>query len=121
MRRFTVVLSVLEGLFMLFDGTLALVRGTYLAPGGQIGPWALVVSAVGIAPLSSGMKTAFVVLGATYIVSAAAYAFYRPRSTFYLGAVAVLTLWYLPLGTILSLVVLVSIAVDASRARRMRA
>lgn len=120
MRRFTVVLSILEGLFMLFDGTRALVSGSYIAPGGQIGPWQHVVSALGIAPLSTGMKTAFVVLGAAYISSAAAYAFYKPLGTFYLAVVAVLTLWYLPLGTILSLVVLISIAVDSQRLRGMR-
>lgn len=105
---------------MLFDGLLALVTGSYIAPGGQLGPWQHVVSALGIAPLSAGMKTAFVVLGAAYIASAAAYAFYKPRGTLYLAAAAVLTLWYLPLGTILSLVVLISIAVDSSRMRRLR-
>ena len=106
---------------MLFDGLVALISGSYIAPGGQIGPWQHAVSALGVAPLSTGMKMAFVVLGAAYIASAAAYAFYKPRGASYLCAVAVLTLWYLPLGTILSMVVLISIAVDSSRTRRMRA
>lgn len=95
---------------MLVDGILALITGSYFAPGGQIGPWAGVVSAAGIAPFSTGMKVAFAGLGAAYILSAAAYALYMRRSSIYLAAVAILTLWYLPLGTILSLVVLVSIA-----------
>ncbi len=106
---------------MMFDGTLALVRGSYVAPGGQLGPWQYVVSALGIAPLSLGMKIAFVVLGAAYILSAAAYAFYRPLGGLYLVAVAILTLWYLPLGTLLSLIVLASIMIDAFRMRRTRA
>lgn len=105
---------------MSFDGLLALVTGSYVAPGGQLGPWQHVVSALGIAPLSTGMKTAFVVFGVAYIVSAAAYAFYRPGATLYLAGVAVLTLWYLPLGTILSLVVLISVVVDALRMRKLR-
>lgn len=118
MRRFAVVLSILEGLFMVFDGTRALTTGTYVTPGGQIGPWALLVSAVGLNPFSTAVKTAFVVLGLAYILSAAAYAFYRPRAALYLGCVAVLTLWYLPLGTILSFVVLSSIVAESSRTRK---
>ncbi len=115
MRRFAVVLSMLEGLFMFLDGAHALFAGSYFAPGGQIGPWAAILAAIGIDPFSTGMKAAFVVLGASFVLSAAAYALYMRRSSFYLGAVAVLTLWYLPLGTILSLIVLVCIVATASR------
>ena len=115
MRRFAVVLSILEGLFMFVDGMHALITGSYFAPGGEIGPRAAVVSAVGIAPFSIGMKIAFVALGLAYILSAFAYALYMRRGSFYLSAVAVLTLWYLPLGTVLSLIVLTSIAVSRRR------
>ena len=112
MRRFAVVLSILEGLFMLSDGLHALITGRYFAPGGQSAPWATVVAAAGINPFSPGVKASLVILGAAFLLAAAAYAFYKRRSGFALGTVAVLTLWYLPLGTILSLVVLVSIAVS---------
>lgn len=97
---------------MIVDGAKALVSGSYFSPGGQIGPWEIVVRAMGISPFSSGLKTAFVILGAAYIVSAIAYAFYRPGSRVYLGAVAVLTLWYLPVGTVISIIVLISTATE---------
>lgn len=112
MRRFAVVLSILEGLFMLSDGLSAFFTGRYFAPGGQNAPWAAAAAAAGIDPFSPSVKAALVILGAAFLICAAAYAFYKRRSGFYLGTVAVLTLWYLPLGTILSLVVLVSIAVS---------
>ena len=55
--------------YMAFDGVRALVVGSYITPrsgehAGQLGPWARVVRAVGIPPESTGMKAAFVVLGA---------------------------------------------------------
>ncbi|HZZ64692.1 MAG TPA: hypothetical protein VFE17_04275 [Candidatus Baltobacteraceae bacterium] len=114
MRRFAVILGMLQGLFMLVDGLHAWITGSYFAPGGQVGPWAGVVAAAGIPPFSLTMKLVFVILGGAYILSGAAYALY-PRRAIYFAAVAVLTLWYLPLGTILSLIVLVCIALSARR------
>jgi hypothetical protein len=110
MRRFTVVLAILEGLFMFVDGLHALLAGAYFAPGGQIGPWAPLVSAAGISPFSTGMKITFVALGASFMLSACAYALFMRHSVVYLSATAILTLWYLPLGTLLSLIVLTSMA-----------
>lgn len=112
MRRFAVVLSILEGLFMLSDGLHAFITGRYFSPGGENAPWGALVAAAGIDPFSTPVKAALVLLGAAFLICAAAYAFYKRHGRFYLGAVAVLTLWYLPLGTLLSLVVLVSIAVS---------
>lgn len=113
LRRFAVVLSILAGLFMMLDGAKALVTGSYIAPGGQIGPWAAVLHSAGISPFWPLVKAGFVVLGAAYLMSAAAYAFYKPRSRMFIAAVAILTLWYVPVGTAISLVVLVSVAVNA--------
>ena len=112
LRRFSIILSILAGLFMIADGAKALVSGRYFAPGGQIGPWETAVRAIGISPFSPAMKAAFVILGAAYILSAIAYAFYRPGSRVYLAAVAVLTLWYLPVGTVISIIVLISTATE---------
>jgi hypothetical protein len=110
LRRFIIVLSILSGVFMMLDGLAALATGSYIAPGGQIGPWVAVLRAVGISAFSSGVKVAFVVLGAAYVVSAVAFAFYRPYSRLYLGAIALLTLWYVPIGSFISLIVLVYVA-----------
>ena len=97
---------------MFLDGTKALLSGSYFAPGGQIGPWALLVRDAGLSPLSPAVKGAFVVLGAAYVLSALAFAFYRPGAKIALAIVAVLTLWYLPVGTLISIIVLASIAFE---------
>ena len=52
-RWVTVAACVVQGAYMAFDGIRALVVGTYLTPDvgdhvGQLGPWARVVTAVGI-------------------------------------------------------------------------
>ena len=117
LRWIAVVACAVQGAYMLFVGVRALVVGTYLTPGsgehaGQLGPWARVVRAVGIPPESTGMKAAFVVLGAAWLVAAAALAFgagWAPS----LGIVlAVASLWYLVPGTVLSLLVLVALLVS---------
>lgn len=114
MRRFAVILGMLQGLFMLVDGLHAWITGSYFAPGGQIGPWTHVVAAAGISPLSTAMKCIFVVLGLAYILAAAAFALYQRRAPLF-AVVALLTLWYVPLGTILSAIVLVFIALSRRR------
>ena len=84
-----VVLVIFNAGWMLFDGTRALIVGDYLTPrtgdrAGRLGPWARVVSAVGLDPRSTPVKLAFVVYGA-----------------------AALGLWYLPVGMAINAVVLV--------------
>ncbi len=111
-----VVLCAVQGGYMVFDGVRAFVVGSYLTPArgehaGQLGPWARLVRAVGIEPESTAMKTAFVVLGAAWLIAAAGLAFdlgwARP-----LGVVlAVGTLWYLVPGTALSVAVLILLLV----------
>jgi hypothetical protein len=67
-----VVLAVQEGGWMAFDGTMALLTGNYITPrtgeyAGQLGPWSKLVSAVGIEPRSTLMKSIFAVYGAAWL------------------------------------------------------
>jgi hypothetical protein len=104
-----VVLGLIEGAWMTFDGTRALTVGDYVTPSsgshaGQLGPWNYVVNAVGIPPRSTAMKVIFVVGGLSWLVSTLGLAF---RSGWALPAMliaAVATLWYLPVGTIFSII-----------------
>ena len=111
-RWLLVGLCAVQGAYMAFDGIRALVVGSYMTPrsgphAGELGPWARVVRAVGIPPESMGMKAAFVVLGAGYLVAAAAWAV-GAGWVRWLGLVlAVGTLWYLVPGTVISMAVLV--------------
>jgi hypothetical protein len=100
---------------MAFDGLRALILGDYLTPttgpyAGQLGPWSSVVGAVGIAPRSSTMKMLFVLFGVTWLGATAGFLCRTPWSSRALAGLAVATLWYLPVGTLMSTLVLIGLA-----------
>jgi hypothetical protein len=112
LRGFVLVLALLEGGWLAFDGGRALVVGDYVTPrqgahSGRLGPWADVVSAVGIEPRSTLMKAVHVVIGGIWLIVAAAFARRARWAWRGMIACAVLTLWYLPFGTLLSAVQIV--------------
>jgi hypothetical protein len=107
----TVLLCLLQGGYMLVDGARALVVGAYITPGsgehaGQLGPWAWLVSLVGVEPESTGMKLVFVVLGGLWLVTGAGVAVGAGWSWTAGITLAVATLWYLVPGTVISVAVL---------------
>lgn len=111
LRWVSVVLCLVQGGYMAVDGVRALVVGSYITPGsgehaGRLGPWARIVRAVGIPPESAGMKTAFVVLGAAWLVTALGLAVGAGWARWLGIALAVATLWYLVPGTVISVVLL---------------
>jgi hypothetical protein len=115
-----VYLALGPGLFMTFDGARALIAGDYLTPttgqhAGQLGPWSSVVSAIGIPPRSTGMKVAFVLFGLAWLTAAVAFLRRAPGSRGALAGLAVATLWYLPVGTLVSALVLVGLALPGAR------
>jgi hypothetical protein len=115
-----VALCVVQGGYMLLDGARALVVGSYITPGsgehaGELGPWARLVSAVGIAPESLGMKVGFVVLGALWLVLGVGVLTGSPWAWWAGLTLAVGTLWYLVPGTLISLAVLVLLLTPALR------
>ncbi len=93
---------LLQGGYMLFDGMHRLLAGSYF--GGRLGPWAALVSAVGISPGS--MAPVFLILGVLWILGGVAFLFGARGSTGLLIAVSVISLAYLVFGTILSLLAL---------------
>jgi hypothetical protein len=113
-RVVLVAMGILEGAWMTFDGTRALVVGDYVTPSsgahsGELGPWSKVVSAVGIPPRSTAMKLIFVVYGLSWLVIALALALryqWAPR-TMLIAAIA--TLWYLPVGTAFGVIQLIGL------------
>jgi hypothetical protein len=112
LRGCIIFIALGPGMFMTFDGCRALVRGDYLTRttgplAGQLGPWSHVVRAVGIAPRSTAMKITFVVFGLAWL--GAIVAFLR-GSSLALAVIAVATLWYLPVGTLMSVLVLLGLA-----------
>jgi hypothetical protein len=114
LRGVIIFVALGPGLFMTFDGLRALIVGDYVTPtsgpyAGQLGPWSGVVSAVGLAPRSSMMKIIFVVFGVSWLGVTAAFVRRTRGSSGALAALAVATLWYLPVGTVVSSLVLVGL------------
>lgn len=104
------MLAALLGAWMLFDGIHAVRTGEYVVPrsgehAGRLGPWADLVRAVGVEPHSTAMHALFVLLGLLWLAFAAA-AGMRPglEALRIPGiALAVATLWYAPIGSVLAL------------------
>lgn len=112
MRWVIIILITLTAGWMLADGLRALTSGDYFTPvsgeyAGQLGPWVLFVQALGIEPRSIFMKTLFVVYGITALIAVTGFALNQPWGRNALIAVALLGLWYLPIGTAANVVALI--------------
>ena len=123
-KRLTVIVgALLLGGFMLLDGGRALLVGDYFTPrsgpyAGQLGPWAALVSRVGVAPRGTLMKVIFVALGASWLLALASYIRRPLEGRSALPVLALASMWYLPVGTILSVIILAMLAPHRPRARR---
>ena len=101
---------------MAFDGGRALVVGDYVTPksgryAGQLGPWSKVVRAVGIEPRGTFMKLIFFGYGVLWLAVAAMYLLGASWAWWAALVLAAGALWYLPFGTLLSVVQLVVLIV----------
>lgn len=99
-RAIRPIIALAVGGYMVFDGTAQVVTGSHVGLG--FGPWSLFVSALGINPYSMGFP--FILLG-LFSISFVIGVLMRQRWVWY-GAIvpAAATLWYLPVGTKLSIV-----------------
>lgn len=96
--------------YMNFDGARALMVGDYTRPdsgeyAGQLGPWAELVSAIGINPESTLMKTIFLLWGALGLVIVVSMAMGIRKAPKALLILSTLTLWYLVIGTVSCIIV----------------
>jgi len=108
LRYLILAIALLVGGWLAFDGSRALIVGDYVTAktgprAGQLGPWARVVSVLGIDPRSTGVKTLHVLLGVIWIVGALMFMSAPERGSIVLLAGAVATLWYAPIGSVLGL------------------
>lgn len=116
----TVILGVILGGWLAFDGARAFVIGDYLTPrtgesAGQLGPWSRLVAAVGLDPRSPVMKGAHIALGMLWLASVGCFAARVPGAWWAVAACAVASLWYLPVGTLIAIVELVLLFLPALR------
>jgi hypothetical protein len=117
-RIVRIALSLVLGSYMLIDGIHALVTGDYITPAGayagQLGPWAAALSAMQIDPHGTPAKLAFVLLGTIWLVhtrNIVVRKVIRPATV----VLCVVTLWYLPFGTIVAVEELLAEFVPALR------
>ena len=101
--------GIVIGGFMAFDGMRALTVGDYLTPregphAGRLGPWSGMVERAGLEPRSTAVKSGFLILGIAWLSAVAAYATGQAWGGWGLMVLSVLSLWYLPFGTLLALV-----------------
>ncbi len=107
-----VAMAIVEGGWMAYDGGRALTMGDYVTPksgeyAGQLGPWKHVVQAVGIEPRSTLMKSIFLVYGLAWLGATVCFVFKLHWAWWAMLIGAIGALWYLPFGTLLSLIQIV--------------
>ncbi len=104
-------LALIQGGWLVFDGGRALVVGDYVTPAsgpraGQLGPWSRIVSALGFNPRSTFIKCLHLILGIAWLISLLLFAFRPSTGWWALLGCALASLWYLPVGTLLSIVII---------------
>ncbi len=72
-------LAIISGGYLVIDAIHQFVVGDFLRIGGQLGPWAVLVGAVGIDPLSMG--PVFLVIGVAQVAAATMLLLRRPWGT----------------------------------------
>ena len=111
MKWIILALALIQGGWLTFDGARALTVGDYVTPAsgpraGQLGSWSRMVSALGFEPRSTGIKCLHLFIGIAWLVSLLTFAVHPASGWWAVLCCAVLSLWYLPMGTVLSLIVI---------------
>jgi len=115
-----VFFAFVEGGWLAFDGGHALVKGDYVTPSsgahaGKLGPWSKLVSAVGLKPRSTTMKAIHLALGTVWIAMIVCFVLRLPWAWTAMLVCAITGLWYLPFGTLLSIIQIVLLLLPTLR------
>jgi hypothetical protein len=103
MKYLVIVLASIQGLWMLIDGIYVIANGKYIGPE-RPGPWAWLFERVGVDVFKLGPM--FVLFGLAWLVFAGSVLGETTWARIFGIALSILTLWYLPVGTLFSIVVL---------------
>jgi len=103
------VVALQIGGWLVFDGSRAFIVGDYVTRrtgprAGELGPWSHIVEAVGLQPRGTVVKCLHVVLGVCWLASCVCFFISPHRGWWALLISSICTLWYLPVGTALSLI-----------------
>jgi len=98
-----VLLALLNGGWMLFDGLHVIRKGKYFGPE-EPGSWSKIATSLGVNPFSMGPL--FVILGLVWYVSVVGLLLSSSWGWWALLVSAIATLWYIKIGTIISIIVI---------------
>lgn len=103
MKILITILGFLNGGYMLLDGIFVLIKGKYIGPE-KPGPWANLFYKLNVDVFKLG--PAFIVFGLLWLIWL--YGLWTNQSWVYtFGLImSILTLWYLPVGTLFSIIIL---------------
>ena len=106
------LLVLINAGYMAFDGIHAFATGDYVTPKsgprtGQLGPWSKVIQSVGLDPRSNLVKSLLIFQGVVTIALLAGYLFHLPWAANALKIAAIAGLWYMPVSTVINVLVLV--------------
>jgi hypothetical protein len=104
MKQLILLLALLNGGYMLADGIHVLAKGKYIGPE-RPGPWAALFSRMDVNVFKLGPL--FVAFGILWLTFAIGLWTQQAWSCWFGVAVSVLTLWYVPFGTLFSLMTLI--------------
>ena len=112
MKILIILLGLLNGGYMLIDGIFVMLKGKYIGPD-KPGPWANLFYKFDINVFKLGPL--FIIYGLVWVVFVIGL-FTNQSWTYILGIViSILSLWYLPVGTLFSLVVLIVLLVSRQK------
>ena len=103
MKILITILGLLNGGYMLLDGIYVMMKGKYIGPQ-KPGPWAGIFEKFNVDVFKLGPL--FIVFGLLWL--AWLYGLWTNQSWSYLYGIviSILTFWYLPVGTLFSLIIL---------------
>lgn len=106
MKLLITILGSINGLYMLIDGIFVLVNGKYIGPE-KPGPWANLFDKLGVDVFKLGPL--FILFGLAWLGWTIALWSGQPVAWLFGIVLSILTLWYLPVGTLFSVIILVSL------------
>jgi hypothetical protein len=106
MRALLLVLGALNGVYMLIDGIFVLLKGKYIGPE-RPGPWANLFYELNIDVFKLGPL--FIVFGLLWLTWL--YGLLTSQNWAYIFGITIslLTLWYVPAGTLFSIIILITL------------
>ncbi|KQC00881.1 hypothetical protein [Pedobacter sp. Hv1] len=112
MKILITILGLLNGGYMLLDGIYVMINGKYIGPE-KPGPWANLFYKLDIDVFKLG--PVFILYGLLWLIWI--YALLTAQSWGYIFglALAVLTLWYLPIGTLIAALTFIALIISKAK------